>query len=101
LPQEMPGIDLKTLENRIDAARHGVSAAGAGNPEGASIFSSRHQNRATARATPVRRHPGLVRIAASAYNRPKKLSSIARRADTRVTHAACMVTEIDPRLLST
>jgi hypothetical protein len=34
--------------------------------------------------------------AARVYNRPKNLSSIARRADSRVTQAACMVIDIDP-----
>jgi hypothetical protein len=41
-----------------------------------------------------------VLIAASVYNWLKNLSSIARRADSRVTQAACMVIDIDPRILS-
>jgi hypothetical protein len=34
LPPDMPGIALKMRENRIRAALLGLSATGAGNPEG-------------------------------------------------------------------
>jgi hypothetical protein len=94
LLQEMPGIALKTRQNRIRATPHGFCAAGAGNPEALWFFFAGIEtaNRAGSRSCGA----SLVRIAARVYNRPKNLSSIARRADSRVTQAACMVIDIDP-----
>jgi hypothetical protein len=97
LPREMQGITLKTRENRIRAASLGFDAASAGNPEGASIFPAGIKT-ADGTGRPARgARPCLVRIAAHVYNRAKNLSSIARRADSRVTQAEATMPAALPR----
>jgi hypothetical protein len=57
LLQEMPGIALKTRQNRIRATPHGFCAAGAGNPEALWLFFRRHRNSQPRRQPLVRRKP--------------------------------------------
>ena len=99
LPREMPGITIKRAKTGFLPPR-----AAAAPPVPVTL---KHSGLSTGIETADRACGpscgaclGLVRVAASAYNRPKNFSSIARRADSRVTQAACMVIDIDPWILS-
>jgi hypothetical protein len=93
LLQEMPGITLKT--RKIGLVLPGTASAPPA-PVTLSRFVFLAGIETADRAGSRSCGASLVRIAARVYNRPKNLSSIARRADSRVTQAACMVIDIDP-----